>query len=159
MKIVQRLQSAWQNDSFYMQTTSRNAASIFKAGAVGVLAGRITKVISPRDGAIRSIANKVSDTFVNFMENRFAKEPFMSDEDKDLEKDLRLLVKIGLNYRLSTTICSLARMRGFEKMKGLRVFGFNIAVIQFLGVSFAINIAIEMAFKALFPSPEPRGAS
>ncbi|MGB7129095.1 MAG: hypothetical protein WBD50_08425 [Candidatus Rhabdochlamydia sp.] len=56
MNVIKSLKASWQNDFFYMQTTSKNAASVFVDGAVGCLAARITGVISPRDGAILSAA-------------------------------------------------------------------------------------------------------
>ncbi len=149
MNIIKSLKVSWQNDSFYMQTTSKNAESVFVSGTVGCLAGRITGFISPRDGAIYLIANAVSDIFINFMENRFAKEPFMSDEDKDLEEGLRGIIKIVLIFCLSRRSCSLLRMRGLENL------GLNKANMKFVGVVIAINFVIEKAFKALFPSPEP----
>lgn len=149
--VIKNLELAWQNDSFYVQTTSRNAANISKAGVAGCIAGRITGVISPRDGAIYSMAGKVSDIFVKFIENKFVKEPLLSDEG--LEKDLRWLVRIGLSFYLSRGICSLTRVRGLE------IFGFNKATMRFVCVEIAINVVLGMTFKALFSSPEPEGAS
>ncbi|MCL6756461.1 MAG: hypothetical protein M3A24_04855 [Candidatus Rhabdochlamydia oedothoracis] len=138
MKIVQHLRSAWQNDSFYMQTTSKNAADIFEAGVVGWITGRITRVISPRDGAIYSMADNASGIFVNFIENKFL-EPLMSD--KDLEKKLRFLVGIYLTNYFRISICSLIRVRGLEIFDFN--FGFNKANIRFICVKLAVNVVIK----------------
>ncbi|MDQ5956127.1 MAG: hypothetical protein ACH349_00705 [Candidatus Rhabdochlamydia sp.] len=151
MEIAERLRLAWQNDSFYMNTTFRKAVDIFIAGAIGYMAGRITKVISPRDGAIYSVAGIVSNTFINFMESRFIKGSLISD--KDLEKDLRYFVKMGLNCHFSRSICSLAKVRGLE------IFGLNKPTVKFAAVLIAINVVIEMAFKALFSFTELGEAS
>ena len=126
-----------------MQTTSKNAADIFKTGVAGCIAGRITGVISPRDGAIYSIAGRASAIFVEFIENKFVKGPFISD--KDLEKGLRYLVKIGLSNSLGRIICSLTRVRGLE------LFGFNKANMKFICVGIAVNVVIERTFEAFFP--------
>ncbi|PWU14283.1 MAG: hypothetical protein C5B45_04630 [Chlamydiae bacterium] len=95
-----------------MQTASRNAASIFIVGTAGWMAGRITGAISPRDGAILSAAGKVSNIFIDFIENRFVKEPLMSDADE--EKGIRLLARVGLHTILVDKICSLANARKLQ---------------------------------------------
>lgn len=151
MEIAECLRLAWQNDSFYMNTTFRKAVDIFIAGAIGYMAGRITKVISPRDAAIYLVAGIVSNTFINFMESRFVKGPLISN--KDLEKGLRNLMKMGLHIHFSTSICSLAKVRGLE------TFGLNKPTVKFAAVLIAISVVIEMAFKALFSSTELGEAS
>lgn len=149
MEIARHLQSAWQNDSFYMQTASRNAASVFESGIVGCMVARIIGVISPKDGAIYSASKRVFEIFIDSMENRFAKEFFMSDcdEDEKLEEILREMIKTFLADCLSMSFCSLV------KTKSVRTF--NTMGLQFAGLSLIIHFIIGKALNRLFPSPNP----
>lgn len=144
MATIESLKSSWQNDSFYMQTASKNAAKIFKAGAIGCLAGRITGAISPRDGAIFLAANTASDIFINFIENRFVKEPLMSDADRDLEKVLRTFARLAVLLPLNSRMHSLVGTRGLEIFTWK---GMNKATVEFLCVTFAIDFVIKKCLK------------
>ncbi len=144
MNVIKNLKSSWQNDSFYMQTTSKNAASVFVAGTVGCLAGRITGVISPRDGAILSAAGKASTIFIDFIENRFIKEPLMSNADE--EGVIRLLAKVGLNTTLTSSICSLANARQLR---------LGISWIEFVCTRIVIELVFTKIAHTFFPSLKP----
>jgi hypothetical protein len=156
MTTIENLKSSWLNDSFYMQTASKNAANIFEAGVVGCLAGRITGAISPRDGAISLAASTVSDIFINFIENRFVKEPLMSDADRDLEKILRSFARLAVSMFLNSKIHSLVGTRGLEIFTWK---GANKATMKFICVAIAIKFVIKKTFEALFPSLRPEEAS
>ena len=140
------IKSAWQNDSFYMQTISKNATNIFKIGVAGCLAGRITGVISPRDGAIFSIANRIFAIFIEFIENRFVKSPFMSDADD--EKTIRFLTKGVLSEILTNKIIFLANAKPLPS----RLF----PVIKFLFTAVVIDIAFDKITHAFFLYLKPR---
>lgn len=146
VSIIKNLESVWQNDSFYMRTISKNAANIFKTGVTGCLAGRITGVISPRDGAIFSAANRISDIFIEFIENRFVKSPFMSDAND--EKTIRSLTKFVLSTILTDKMFFLANVQPLP----LRLF----PVIKFLLIVTLVDIAFNKIAHAFFLHLKPR---
>lgn len=144
MSVIKNLELAWQNDSFYVQTTSKKAASIFGSGVFGYMAGRISGATSPRDGAVLSVVHRVSDTFIKFIENRFVKDPFMSDADD--EKTVRFLTRLVVSLILTNKMLSLANVR-------------QLRLLPYIKLVFT-EVVIECAFTkiayAFFPSLQPR---
>jgi hypothetical protein len=137
--IIKNVESAWQNDSFYVKTISRNAASIFKEGIFGCLAGRITRVVSSRGGATFLVAYRTSDIFIQFIENRFVKDRFMSDANS--ERDIRSLAKLTLSTILAEKVISLT---GVESLRLLPLIKFWLTVI-------VIDVAFKKIAHAFFP--------
>ncbi|QZA59406.1 hypothetical protein [Candidatus Rhabdochlamydia porcellionis] len=133
INIIKSLELAWQNDSFYMQTISKNATNIFKSGVAGCLAGRITRTISPKDGAIFLIANRISDTFIEFIESSFVKNPFMSNTDD--EKSIRFLTKFILSKILTDKMIFLVNGKPLPS----RLF----SVIKFLSIVTVIDVVFD----------------
>lgn len=112
--IKKNLELAWRNDSFYMQTNSKKAISIFKAGVAGYWASRVTGAFSPKDSAFFSAVARTSFIFIQFIESRFVKNPLMSEDDKCLENLLREVTKGVLSHVINTKICSLMGIKVLE---------------------------------------------
>lgn len=153
MEAIKNLQLAWKNDSFYMQTTSRNGASILRAGTVGFLASRISGVGLPKDQAVFSIIYEITDIFLKFVEKKIIEKYLPSNKDDDIF--LRSFLRWFLCENFTRKVCSLM---------GKKVVIFPLREVLFsqktridcikLRVTEAVTfVAINFTASLIFPKP------
>ncbi|MEK7340265.1 MAG: hypothetical protein WBD50_04080 [Candidatus Rhabdochlamydia sp.] len=92
----------------------------------------------------RLAAGKASAIFIDFIENRFVKEPLMSNTDE--EKSIRFLAKVGLNMILTSSICSLANARRL---------GLGISLLKFACTGIVIELVFTKIAHTFFLSLKP----
>jgi len=153
MEIINNMQSAWKDDSFYVQTISTNGVSILRAGAVGFLASRISGVGLPKDQAVYSVIYKIAKIFLDFIEKKFIEKPLLSDEH--LEKSLRFFIKGELCQGFAEKVYSLTGKKvvifSWKDLLFSRKVRFDFIKVIF--VNLVINGAIDFTTSLVFPKP------
>ncbi len=153
MEAIKNLQLAWKNDSFYMQTTSRNGASILRAGTVGFLVSRISGVGLPKDQAVFSIIYEITDIFLKFVEKKIIEKYLPSNKDDDIF--LRSCLRWVLCQSFAGKVCSLTgkKVVVFSLRELLFSQKTRLDYIKKIFAAFAVDVAIYFTKSLVFPKP------
>ncbi|MGL5263667.1 MAG: hypothetical protein ACRDAI_03700 [Candidatus Rhabdochlamydia sp.] len=153
METIKNLQLAWENDSFYMQTTSRNGASILRAGAVGFLASRISGIGLPKNEAVRSIIFEITNIFLKFVEKKIIEKYLPSNKDDEIF--LRSFLRLFLCENFTRKVCSLMGKKVviFPLRELLFSQKTRVDFIKDLFAKYVIETTIDFTTSLVFPTP------